>query len=213
MMILMLAGLAAAAPLSGMDSVRTESGDGYSITVTYPASVLEIEDVAEELQRYASRQVQGFRESFQEFYSDSFDTFDWNMEIAFTHEPSPEGMVCAVAWTWEYSGGAHGNSWTRTFVYDLDTGTFPGPVELLGGEEEFRTFAGVVMERLSELLDHDEWIEEGASPSVENYHSLLPVPDERGGIAGYRVLFPPYQVAAYVYGPVEVFVPCSELRR
>lgn len=211
-MIFLLAALTAAAPASGVDSVRTESGEGYSITVTCPAAVFEMEDVAEELDRYASEQVEGFRESFQEFYSDSFDTFDWNMEITFTRELSPSGMVCVAAWIWEYSGGAHGNSWTKTFVYDLNAGAFLGPVELLGGEKEFRAFAGAVMERLNGMLDHDGWIEEGASASVENYHSLLPVPDESGGIAGYRVLFPPYQVAAYVYGPVEVFVPCSEFR-
>ncbi|MFO8184162.1 MAG: hypothetical protein R6U39_08320 [Candidatus Aegiribacteria sp.] len=212
-MIFLLAALTAAAPASGTDSVWTESGEGYSITVSCPAAVLEIEAVAEELQRYACGQTAEFRENFREYYSDSFNNVDWNMEINFTHEPSPSGMVCVTAGTWEYSGGAHGNSWTRTFVYDLETDSFPGPVELLGGEEEFRAFAGVVMERLNGMLDHDGWIEEGASASVENYHSLLPVPDETGGIAGYRVMFPPYQVAAYVYGPVEVFVSCSELSR
>ncbi|MBN2585679.1 MAG: hypothetical protein JXR55_00150, partial [Candidatus Fermentibacteraceae bacterium] len=148
-----------------------------------------------------------FRDDFQEYCVDDPFPIEWTMEITITHEPSPDGIVCLIAWTYEYSGGAHGNTWTRAFVYEKDAGSFIDPLELLGGQEEFQAFADEVMLQLRGMLDDEGWIEEGASPSLENYHTLLPVPDEDGGIAGYHVIFPPYQVASYVMGCVDVYVP------
>lgn len=63
------------------------------------------------------------------------------------------------------------------------------------------------MVQLNELHVDEGWVERGASPTPENYHTLFPVPDENGDIAGYTVIFPPYQVDCYACGPSEVYVP------
>lgn len=63
------------------------------------------------------------------------------------------------------------------------------------------------MRQLNEQLLDEGWVEDGASPTEENYHSVLPEPDEDGNIIGYTVLFPPYQVDCYAAGFIEVFVP------
>lgn len=197
--------LAPQASIEGSDWV--EAGGGYLISVHYSDAAMENPAIGDSLETYVSKQVSAFRAQFDEYYLDDPFMPYWNLEITFTDEPSPDGLVCVVAWTWEYSGGAHGNSWTRAFLFDEELGDFIGPVELLGGEEEFRAFADSVMERLNGMLDGEGWIEEGASADPDNYHSLLPVPDEEGGTAGYRVIFPPYQVAAYVFGPMELYFP------
>ncbi|OPL19606.1 MAG: hypothetical protein AVO35_09840 [Candidatus Aegiribacteria sp. MLS_C] len=197
--------LAPRASIEGSD--WAEAGDGYSISVHYSDAAMENRAIGDSLEAYVSKQVPAFRARFDEYSLDDPFMPQWNLEITFTDEPSPDGLVCVMAWTWEYSGGAHGNSWTRAFVYDLELEDFIGPVELLGGEEEFGAFADSVMARLNGILDDEGWIEEGASADPDNYHSLLPLPDGEGGTAGYRVIFPPYQVAAYVFGPIDLYFP------
>jgi hypothetical protein len=55
------------------------------------------------------------------------------------------------------------------------------------------------------------WIIRGASASPTNYHTVIPVPDVSGELAGYRVYFSPYQVACYACGTQEVYVPVEDL--
>jgi len=195
-----------AAQISVTDTLWTEEAEGYSITVCYPEIALEEQMIGDRLEEYATGEIQRFKEGFAEYYDPAWDP-EWYIDISFTHQPSPSGMICIAAFVWEYSGGAHGNTWTRAFNYDADAGTFLGVVELLGGEAQFEAFADEVMEQLGEMLVDEGWVEEGASADPDNYHSVLPVPDEEGGIEGYTVNFPPYQVACYATGPVEVFVP------
>ena len=189
------------------DTLWTVNNEYYSISVNYPSEALVNDAVEERLDEYASEQIQIFKDSFKEYFRDDPFMIEWNLEINFTHEPSPDGMLCIIAWIWDYCGGAHGNSWTQAFVFDLATDSLIGPVELLGSRAEFESFAEEVMVQLNELHEDEDWIERGASPTIENYHTLYPVPDENGGIAGYTVIFPPYQVACYARGSSEVYVP------
>jgi len=189
------------------DTLWTENTEYYSISVRYPAAVLEYEPAGERLDEFATHQIQSFKDNFEEYFQDDPLPPEWYLEINFIHEPSPDGMLCIIAWLWDYTGGAHGNSWTQAFVFDLATDSIIGPVELLGGQAAFETFSENVIVQLNEMLVDDVWTERGASPNPENYHTLFPVPDENGSIAGYTVIFPPYQVACYANGTVEVYGP------
>lgn len=206
-MLCLFAALLLVAQVPGEGSEYVEAGHGYYVNVVYPQVALDNHAIMERLEEYSTGQIEEFRDNFQEYCKDDPFPTEWTIEITITHEPSPEGLVCLVAWTYQYSGGAHGNTWTQGFVFDRDAGTFVDPVELMGGQGEFQAFAEEVMDQLTGFLGDGGWIEEGASASVENYHTLLPVPGEDGGIAGYHVIFPPYQVASYVMGVVDVYVP------
>ena len=190
------------------DTLWTENNEYCSISVQYPAIALENEAVGERLEDFASGLVQSFKEQLKVEFQDDPLLTGWSLEINFTHEPSPDGMICILAWNWGYTGGAHGNSWTQSFIFD-QAYSIIGPVELLGSQTEFETFAEEVMVQLDETLVDEGWLEDGASPTIENYHTVLPVPDENGGIAGYTVIFSPYQVACYATGSVEVYVPAE----
>jgi len=71
------------------------------------------------------------------------------------------------------------------------------------------SFASVVRKNLRQELGEDFWIGDGASPTAENYQCMLPIPDSTGAVWGHRVIFPPYQVAPYVFGPQEVVIPLT----
>lgn len=195
--------------LLSQDSTWTESSSGYTISVSYDGMLLHDPVLAGLLGEYAEGQTGAFRTNFIDLTSDYPEPMPWNLEISFTHEPSPSGLICALAWIWEYSGGAHGNTWTRSFVFDTGGDTLVAPLSLFPDEEAFSLFASVVRKNLRQELGEDFWIEDGASPTAENYQCMLPVPDSAGAVWGHRVIFPPYQVAPYVFGPQEVIIPLA----
>jgi len=204
-MILLLA-LAIQGMLS--DTLWTESAEGYSFNVAYPEVALENTALGDRLEEYAQGQVTQLRGCYYKYFQDDPFLPDFDMELIFTHEPSPNGYICILAWLWEYTGGAHGNTMTQAFIYDITEERFINTVELLGGEERFEAFAEGVVEFLQSDEYYDPgWVERGASPDPQNYHSVIPVPGENGEITGYTVLFPPYQVDCYASGTIEVFVP------
>lgn len=191
------------------DSLWTEEVPGYTISVSYAETLLEYPVLAGLLGEYAEGQADAFRTNFTELTSDYPEPMPWNLEISFTHEPSPEGLVCALAWLWEYSGGAHGNTWTKAFVFDTEGDSLVAPMSFFPDEVAFSSFASVVRKNLRQELGEDFWIGDGASPTAENYQCMLPVPDSTGAVWGHRVIFPPYQVAPYVFGPQEVVIPLT----
>jgi len=189
------------------DSIWTVNASGCTISVSYAGSLLDNPVLSGMLGGYAFAQADAFRTNFADLASEYPEPMPWNLEISFTHEPSPNGLICALAWIWEYSGGAHGNSWTRAFVFDTTADTLVAPLSLFPNEEAFSSFAAIAGKKLRQELGEEFWIEDGASPTAENYQCLLPVPDSTGAVCAYRVIFPPYQVAPYVFGPQEVTVP------
>jgi hypothetical protein len=180
--------------------VWSGDGDGYGITVIRQGSIPDARVLDDALAGFSSGLIEEFLRNFREFSADFPEQFPWNLEITFTHEPSPDGLVCVMAWIWEYTGGAHGNTGTRAFILDQERSVMVEPTSLFVNEQNFTAFATMVKKLLRQELGEDFWIDEGASPSPKNYHSLLPVPDESGAIGAFRVLFPPYQVAPYVFG-------------
>jgi hypothetical protein len=50
-----------------------------------------------------------------------------------------------------------------------------------------------------------DWVENGAAPREKNYRSFVPTKE------GLWIIFDPYQVASYVDGPFEIFIPYKKL--
>lgn len=192
------------------DTLWTETGEGWEFTVVYPAIMEQYPELETILEDYASGQVEEFKRQFSEYGLDDPFLHGWVLDLNFVHEPSPRGMICVTAWRWDYTGGAHGNMWTRAFLFSVGENRLMDTVELLGGEERFTSFAEAVVEYLqSDGFYDNEWVARGAGPDPGNYHTVIPVPGEDCGIEGYTVIFPPYQVDCYATGPVEVFVPAE----
>lgn len=192
------------------DTLWAETGEGWEYTVTFPGTIGEYPGLQAILSDFAAGQVEEFKRQFSEYSVDDPFMPDWALDLSFIHEPSPRGMVSVTAWHWEYTGGAHGNTWTRAFLFSVAENRLLNTVELLGGEERFTSFAEAVVEYLqSQDYYDDEWVARGAGPDPDNYHTVIPVPGEDCGIEGYTVVFPPYQVDCYASGPIEVFVPAD----
>jgi hypothetical protein len=106
---------------------------------------------------------------------------------------------------YEYTGGAHGNSYYQTFSFDLQQKREIGPYDayrdFVQSEQAFyRIVSDVVMTKLAEQLEDTGWIAQGTGTNPENYRNFVLTED------GITFFFPPYQVAAYSDGSFEVTV-------
>jgi len=111
---------------------------------------------------------------------------------------------------YEFSGGAHGNTGTYTFNYDiknqkeitlLDIGK--GDTQLLQKiSNKARVLLRADLAKRSEIKPEEvdtDMLNSGTTPEVENF-SLFTLPQD-GKITFH---FPSYQVAPYVFGPSEI---------
>jgi len=183
----------------------TEVGPGCEASITLPEEAVAIPAVEDSLRTYADVLLAGFHEATEDWFEGRPEL---SMEITFTREPSPEGLLCLMAWIWEYSGGAHGMFWNASFVWDLEAGTFVDPVTMVGDSVAFERLAGLARDSVLALGGMDSaWVDRGTQPVPLNYMALLPAPDSLGGIGGFRVIFSPYQVGPYVMGSVDLNLP------
>lgn len=115
-----------------------------------------------------------------------------------------------------FMGGAHPNHGTFTITYDLKKGRELKLADLFKpGAKYLATIADYATRDLKGRKDpdsgenlgiaQDTW-GDGAKPTVENYQYWNVTKK------GLMITFPPYQVAAYVFGPQVVIIPPAKLK-
>ncbi|HML22539.1 MAG TPA: DUF3298 domain-containing protein [Aggregatilinea sp.] len=108
-----------------------------------------------------------------------------------------------------FTGGAHGMTTFKSFVFDLANEKVLALEDLFQpGTDPLAVIAPVAQakatEQLSEMTDAG-WIAQGTAPDPANYANWVVTPD---ALVFY---FEPYQVAAYAAGPQTISIPWSEL--
>ena len=113
---------------------------------------------------------------------------------------------------YEYTGGAHPNSYYRTFLFDMEQQYALTLDDLfIEGSNPLATIFPLVQADLQTQLDAMDipadavWIDEGTGTVPENYQNFVLTSDS------LIFLFPPYQVAPYAVGPLTVTIPLSNL--
>jgi Protein of unknown function (DUF3298) len=97
---------------------------------------------------------------------------------------------------YEYTGGAHPNSWVTTMVFEAATGDRVGLNDLLGGD-----YLAVLADAAQTQLADIEPYPEGIEPTERNFAAWEPIDD------GMLVTFQPYQVGPYALGLPTITVP------
>jgi|GEM_PF-702176 len=111
-----------------------------------------------------------------------------------------------------YSGGAHPNAIYQNVIMDRLTrkslrvsDLFKDPKQGLAFLSS-ASFKSLKAKDLFKSASADDWLKTGTSPKDENFSQTHLTPN------GLTVLFPPYQVAAYVAGPQEVEIPWKDVQ-
>jgi hypothetical protein len=124
------------------------------------------------------------------------DEMKYEMTVSYEEFFAKPGIVSVVFNIYEYTGGAHGNTFIQSLVLDsknnkkLDLSDFVKP-------EQFTKVRSVVRKKLKEMLEYDESIEEGTS-SPEDFSAFAVTNDK------IIFWFSPYQVASYADGTQKV---------
>ena len=129
-----------------------------------------------------------------------------SMGVSYKITAASKDFISALFSFYEYTGGAHPNTTTESFNYDLNRNA---PVSLADLFTPNSNYLKVISDySIMELkkLETVSYAEEGAGPKIENFHSWNITP------LGLKITFDRYQVGAYAAGEHEVVVPYSVLK-
>lgn len=129
-----------------------------------------------------------------------------DMDYLVTASPRTLSYVFVIH---EDTGGAHGNTYFRTFTFDTETGEALSLADLfVSGADYLGILSGVARTRLpgilGDILD-EQMLLAGTGASAENFENFFLDEDT------LTILFAPYQVAAYAAGPQTLAIPRAEL--
>lgn len=108
-----------------------------------------------------------------------------------------------------YTGGAHPNSYTSGYLFDLEGGQFISVDQLA---DDPAAFASGVAEKLMKLADAEP--EDRRAGYWTNYRDVINTWNQGTvlfGGSGMTVVFSPYELGAYALGTVELTVSYEEL--
>ena len=129
-----------------------------------------------------------------------------SMGVSYKITAASKDFISVLFSFYEYTGGAHPNTTTESFNYDLNRNA---PVSLADLFTPNSNYLKVISDySIMELkkLETVSYAEEGAGPKIENFHSWNITP------LGLKITFDRYQVGAYAAGEHEVVVPYSVLK-
>ena len=183
---------------------------GIEINIQYPMEFGDTPLITSTIDSF----VGSLSTEFLTIYMDSYTTiptvsFPWVLDATYTVYQHSDQIVTIAYSGYQYTGGAHGFDFMRTFTFDLKTGT---QIELMDMfQEEFNPFWTIapivemdLQDQLGDLSDND-WIHDGTGEDPSNYQNFAVTEDE------LIFFFPSYQVAAYAAGPQEVRIPLEDL--
>jgi hypothetical protein len=138
------------------------------------------------------------------------------IDIGYDVEYADDDLISVNFGEDTFTGGAHPNHDTFTLNYDLKQGRELKLADLFKpGSKYLQTIADYALRDLKSRKDPDsgenlglaqDIFEDGAKPTADNYRNWNVTKK------GLLITFPPYQVAAYAFGPQTVIVPYSQLK-
>src|SRR6266545_2601626 len=129
-----------------------------------------------------------------------------SLNVSYEVTASDKDFISVLFTFFEYSGGAHPNTTTESFNYDLNRNAPVRLADLFTPNSNYLKVISDYSVRELKKLDTVSSVENGAGPKVENFHSWNITP------AGLKITFDRYQVGPYVAGEHEVVVPYSVLK-
>lgn len=183
----------------------TEATDAFDFNISYP--VLCAPSANQVIRDYVST-LMGEMKAFPPDPELGSAVTTYQCEASYEVSGLENGKALSVALhIYAYTGGAHGNSWPQTWLFDMTTGRLLGFHDILKEETLHvlgRMVRGDIAKQLGESMVAD-MLDSGLKPELRNFSNFILNHE------GIRFLFPPYQVAPYVAGQQETTVPWTKL--
>lgn len=183
--------------LLGEDGTYNLEDEKLIVSVTLPD---EENKYIKNIYAYGEEQIQRFVSDKEEFKNISSESFPWNLDIDYKKSES-DTIVSYLVQGYEYTGGAHGNAFLKSFNFDKKTGKELGVEDIVTSKETFKTLSALAKKELT--VDYPE----GADERPENW-SVWYVDD-----TSITFVFMAYQIAAYATGQQELKIEMTEKNR
>lgn len=195
----------AATPKSIDSFTITQRDDRYRVNISYPHLGIPVADA--ELSIWAREQAAAFTESVQMILTPMPSPY----ELLITYETvvASSKVTSVVFFISASMGGAHPEPGLATFTYTKNDGRRLSYHDLFMEQNGLlRTFADICHTTLTTQLGvraDEAMLKAGTAPDMANFDLFIPTP------SGIRIYFPPYQVASYAEGYLDVAIPLEAL--
>ena len=179
-----------------LDTV-TENGAWGSLKVEFPVyNHAYTDSVIEAL-------VQQRISEFKKYTVDAPISDNWTNELTIGYEEyfADKGIVSIVFKIYQFTGGAHGNSFIQTLTVDSENDKIIYLKDVIE-QRNFKKLQQFVRNKLKEDLEFKDFIDDGTERWSDFSSFAI-------SATGYTFWFSPYQVAPYVNGIQKVDVPKS----
>ena len=205
--------------VSTVDQASTER---YRYDLQYPALAPRDNTLAAALRAYGEQRKREFLAAADNAPRSADTEFvPWELHLRFDLRADTGDFVSVVATGDAYSGGAHGNPLIASFVLHRASGRVVTMADLFADAEDGERALGEYARRelvtrrgATRPLDDGElrWLKDGTAPRAENYAVFAIDGAGARPASGIVLIFPPYQVAPYAEGVIEVAVPAAVFR-
>ncbi len=129
----------------------------------------------------------------------------WTMSFSYEVEHLDDDIISVRFGEYQYTGGAHGNNFTKTLNYDLKNNK---EIKLTDLFKENSNYLNVISKESIQQITKKQgeyaavdWIKEGASPNLKNFNKWTITKQ------GLKFYFDPYEVGPYAAGGFETLLP------
>jgi hypothetical protein len=187
---------------------RCTISGGVTIDISYPP--MEAEFASTIIQDFLNDLQSAIVGMYAEVYDPVWEHFPWALAVDFESFDFSATITSLNFTVYQYTGGAHGNTFFATFIFDLENERVLGFDDLfLPGINPLETIYPIVQasleEQLAEYGADVAWIADGTGMNPDNYQNVVVSADS------LTFFFPPYQVGPYAFGPQQVSIPLADL--
>lgn len=219
-------GPAATSTASGLpvQGPYTESTDYYAVAANYPTSTPLRTEVSASADDRATALMRGWiGDTIAEFKADGeyASITPQDAQMRFTNGRKDSLQIGYLIGSSEHTvsyiftinadtGGAHGNTYFKTFVFDRTNGNDLVLGDLFQPRTDYlTTLSNMSRAKLPDVIGQyadPTFIKDGTEPKEEDFADFF------FDGANFTLLFPPYQVAAYAQGPITLRIPAIQLQ-
>ena len=185
---------------------KMESNEFFDIKIDYEKT--GIKDVDEKISNFVSSKRKQFIEIADK--SGGVSSSKYNLIIN-TNTSNYNDVISVHALSYAYTGGAHYTREEESFVYDQKKKKYLTFLDILV-DEDFNKISSLVLEAICDYANerkialNEEWVSEGTNYSDANYQHFSLNED------GLNITFPPYQIASWADGEININIPYEKLK-
>lgn len=185
-----------------------ESTDSYDLKIDYPN--LENKKIMKKINEYVDKQKSEFLNIVKKSADFEHSKYDFNLNVT-VHENNDITYVKML--TYSYTGGAHYIRNDDSLYWDNDTKKFIDLKYFFEDDDSFKQMTNLAYYYTMKLSQQEDknfdelWVKRGTAPTIDNYRYFKFTDN------GLEIMFPPYQVASWADGEVNITIPYEDINK